>query len=125
MRRLVIVAGVAQLVLCACAVPANETEQRAVLIEPSLETRAELQGAVDRALNGVSVLLAKGALTIDDQLIVERRPIRDASGRILLGREEDRPQHFHLVRIGERCVLVHDESGQRSELKTARCRALP
>jgi len=114
-----------QLVLPACAAPANETEQRAVLIEPSAETRAELQGAVDRSLNGVSVLLAPGVLTIDSQLIVERRPIRDASGRILLGREEDRPQHFHLVRVGDRCVLVHDESGRRSELKTARCRALP
>ncbi|HVO12343.1 MAG TPA: hypothetical protein VMX54_16490 [Vicinamibacteria bacterium] len=94
----------------------------AVLTHPSEESRAELQRVVSRALNRETVTLADDALTADGTLIVERTARRDAQGRPLQGLEtRDRPEHFRLVRSGWRCVLLHENSGQRYTLKSATC----
>jgi len=124
-RLLVVAAGTVQLALCACAAPALEPEQRALLMSPGAEVREELRRAVSDSFHGAPVVLADDALTMSSELIVERTPVRDASGRILSGREEDRPQHFHLVTAAGACVLVHDASGRRTILKAAHCSPAP
>lgn len=126
MRRLLVVAaGATQLALCACAAPALEPERRALLVAPGAEVREELRRAVGDAFHGAPVVLADDALTTSSELIVERTPVRDASGRILSGRDEDRPQHFHLLTAAGACILVHDASGRRTVLKTAHCSPVP
>jgi len=93
----------------------------AVLTNPTAETRAELAGAVSRALNGAPVTIADSALTADDVLIVERTPRRDGRGLEIDGRVNGRPERFRLLKSGSRCVLVHEGSGQRWPLESATC----
>jgi len=117
------VAAAVQVALCACAAPASEPEAPALLVAPDTQARDELRRAVSSALNGAPIVLADDALTRASELIIERTPARDATGRLLSGREFGRPEHFHLVASGTRCTLVHDGSGQRFVLAAATCTA--
>ncbi len=100
----------ALLLLSACA--SAQPDVPAVLDNPSQESRAELARAVSAALNGVPVRLADDALTHDSLLIIEKAHT---------GRDLDRPEHFHLVKAGTQCVLVHERTGRRLPLALARC----
>jgi len=124
-RLLAVAVGATHLALCACAAPTLEPEQHALLMSPGAEVREELRRAVSDAFHGAPVVLADDALTTTSELIVERTPVRDASGRILGGRDEDRPQHFHLLSASGACILVHDASGRRTVLQTAHCGPAP
>ena len=72
-------------------------------------------------LNGAPVTLADDALTRDSLLIIERAHPRDANGVPLSGRDLDKPEHFHLVKMGERCELVHERTGKRTTLASTTC----
>ena len=39
----------------------------------------------------------------------------------LSGRELDKPEHFRLVKMGERCELVHERTGKRTTLASTTC----
>jgi hypothetical protein len=93
----------------------------AVITSPTAESRAELARTVSHALNGASITLADDALVRESTLIVERARPRDLEGRPLTGRETGRPEHFHLVKSGARCVLVHEGSGRRWTLASTTC----
>ncbi len=84
----------------------------AVIVEPTPESRAALLQAVTDAL-GVEPLLADDALTRGSTLIIERRHLE--------GRERALPEKFHLLKIGERCVIVHERTGRRSPLVQTKC----
>jgi hypothetical protein len=111
MRRL-IAAGL----LASCATPGGrrlaEEGVPAVIVEPTPESRAALLQAVTDAL-GVEPLLAEDALTRGSTLIIERRHLE--------GRERSLPEKFQLLKIGERCVIVHERTGQRSPLVQTKC----
>jgi hypothetical protein len=62
---------------------------------------------------GVEPLLADDALTRGGTLIIERRHLE--------GRERALPEKFQLLKIGERCVIVHERTGQRSPLVQTKC----
>jgi hypothetical protein len=116
---------IAQLALAACAAASGTSERPALLVAPDAQVRAELSQAVASAFDGAPVALADDALTKDSALVIDRTPARDASGKLLSGRDLGKPEHFHLVAIGTRCLLVHDRSGRRFELTTATCTAAP
>lgn len=118
--------GLHLIVLCACTTPQAAVqptgrEQPARISNPSPEVQAELLAAVTSALRNNAITIADDALTKSSVLIIERVPARDANGRPLSGRDLDRPQHFDLLKDGERCILVHRQTAQRYPLKTARC----
>lgn len=114
-------AALATLLLSGCVPRLAPRDVPAVLINPGVRAREELARDVSRALDGAPVALADSALTTSDVLIVGRTERRDAQGRDLNGRERGRPDHFRLVKSGARCVLVHEETGRRSTLRSATC----
>lgn len=113
------------LLMAACAMSQAQPDTPAVITQPSAASRAELLAAVGALLEVGNVTLADDALTRSSALIIERVRSRDASGRQLSGRDFDRPQHFQLLRSGGRCVLLHQESGKRTELRETACEPAP
>jgi hypothetical protein len=113
----------ALIVLSACARGLTQAETPAVIDNPTDASRAVLVAAVRAALNGTSVTLAEDALTRDDVLIIEPLRPRDARGTPLSGRDLDHPEHFRLVKVGAKCILVHERTGERQALASTRCRA--
>jgi hypothetical protein len=85
------------------------------------ESRAELHRTVTDALGGRSVTLADDALTQSSTLTLEHAAPDDAQGRAATGRDLGRPERFRLLRVGGRCVLVHESDGARAVLVQARC----
>ena len=112
-----LVAGYVALSGCT-SMPAAQAEP-AVLDDRSAQGREELARLVAEALNRPSVLLADDTLLHEDVFIVERRPRRDANGVLLNGRETEAPQHFRLIKQGEDCYVVHEESKRQWHLKQA------
>lgn len=116
-----IVALSALVLLSACASVAGQNGP-AVLTEATTETHAELVKVVSAALNVPTVTIAADALTTDSELIIERAPARDAAGVRLQGRELSQPERFQLIRVRNRCVLVHARTQAEYGLSSATCR---
>jgi hypothetical protein len=93
----------------------------ALIAKPTAESRAEIARLVSRALRGAAVSLADDAFVRESALVVERARPRAIEGAPAVGREARRPDHFRLVKSGRRCVLVHEESGQRFSLVSTAC----
>jgi hypothetical protein len=110
--------------LAGCAHSQAQPERPAVIEKPGDAARAELQSVVAGMLGVNDVVLAANALTQSAVLFVEQGNQRDASGRQLDGRNLGRPEEFHLLRSGTRCVLLHVNKGTRRELRHIQCRAL-
>ena len=86
-----------------------------LIVDPSPESRAELESIVSAALNGREVVIADDALSTDSLLIIEPSH--------LMGRDLRRPEHFRLVLSGSSCVLVHQGTDARYELTETNCTA--
>lgn len=106
--------------LAGCQSGSARGEMPARIIDPTPESRAELETVVSGALGG-EVTLADNALTTDSRLIVERKVHRDVQHGRIMGRDPGQPDQFRLIKQGERCMLVHVGSGRQWELKQARC----
>jgi hypothetical protein len=102
------------------AVGACATELPARIVAPTPESRSELSGAVSAALGGIAVTLAEDALTESSVLTLEHAPT-GADARAATGREVGRPERFRLLKVGLRCVLVHDSDGARTVLAHTSC----
>lgn len=103
-----------------CALGNDTTDAPAVIAEPTNASRAELASAVNAAL-GMDVALAADALTQRSILTIERKPIRDDSGRRIEVAERAPPETFRLVRRGEQCVLIHERTQRETLLKATKC----
>ncbi len=103
------------LALAACRTGAVRAEVPARVVDPTPESRAELQHVVSSTLGGRAVTIADDALTKDSLLIIEPKN--------LTGRDLGKPDHFRLVLSDSRCVLVHQESDARIELTETSCAA--
>jgi len=101
--------------------PSSEADPPALLLAPDSETRQELAHTVSAALNGASVHLADDAFTTDSSLIITRAERRDAAGRLLMGRSNEKPERFDLIKRGDACILVQERTARRWRLKSARC----
>lgn len=102
--------------------PNAQPEMPAVLVEGNAESRANLVKVIGEML-GTSVSLADDALTASDTLLIERKRLRDASGRQMIGRDVGYPDVFKLVKSGDQCILIHESSKKRSVLESSRCQA--
>jgi hypothetical protein len=98
-----------------------QSDAPALLVAPDAAARNEVQRAVTSALQRSDVTLAEDALTRDSLLIIERTAARDPTGQRLSGRDYDRPEQFQLVASNGRCALIHQRTGSRHELPSARC----
>ena len=105
-----------------CQTMTGNDEVPAVIADPTAESRAELLGVVQDAMSGAPVRIADDALTTTSVLIIQRMPQKDLEGRPLTGRDLGRPEHFKLVTNGTKCVLLHEESGERRVLRRTRCK---
>jgi len=111
----------ASLFTAACNNLSAAHDVAAVISEPSVESRTELLRVVSTALNGDQVLLADDALTRNSLLTIERNPPRNLQDRQLTGRQLGRPEQFRLVMQGSDCILVHQSSGERWQLRETNC----
>jgi len=109
--------------ITACTTTPAAKDVPAIIVGSDMQSRAELESAVSKALNRTSVPLADDALTRDSILTVEPVRLRDPQGRIAQGRETRMPERFRLVKSGHHCVLVHERTGQRISLAHAKCAA--
>ncbi len=100
-------------------------ERPAVIARPDASSHADLLAAVRTALNAASVTLADGALTQDSLLLIESERPQDAEGRLLQGRETRTPERFRLVLVDSRCVLIHERTLRRYELRKTVCTSVP
>jgi hypothetical protein len=114
---------VALVTLAACRTMQAEVDTPAVVVRPTPESRAAVAQAVRTALEGRPVTLADDALTDDGVLVIERTWVRDPSGSPLNGRDLGvaEPERFHLVKSGDRCILVHDRTNRRVALIGTAC----
>ncbi len=112
---------VAAALLSACAALPVARDIPALITGPTEESRAALRQAVSEAFNGIKVTLADDALTKSSLLTIERRPIRDVRGRLLMGRELGMPHQFRLIKNGSRCALVRLSNDRRWVLAGTRC----
>jgi hypothetical protein len=80
----------------------------AVIVNPTPESRAELQRAVSEMLSGADVMLADDALTHSSILTIERRRTGSLDNPPVSGRDLGSPERFHLLLTGTGCVLVHE-----------------
>ncbi len=112
-------------VITACTTSPAAKDLPAIIVRPDARSRAELQAAVSKALNRTSVILAEDALTHNSSLSIEPVRLRDRQGSLAQGRAQGRetrmPEQFHLLKSGHHCVLVHESTGQRTELANTKC----
>lgn len=108
-------------ILSACNHVSAKNDVPAYVVNPTKESRFELEKAVSRALNGIPVTLADDALTKDDRLIVERKRHVDAQGNLIMGLETEMPHQFRLVKNNNKCILIDQANGKRMELTQTIC----
>ena len=93
----------------------------AVIVNPTPESRAELQRAVSEMLSGGDVMLADDALTQSSVLTIERRRAGSLDNPPLSGRDLGSPERFHLLLTGTGCVLVHESDEATVPLTETDC----
>ena len=93
----------------------------AVIVNPTPESRAELQRAVSEMLSGADVLLADDALTQSSILTIEHRRTGSLDNPPLSGRDLGSPERFHLLLTGTGCVLVHESDEATVSLPETDC----
>lgn len=115
------------LLIAAGCVPTHSSavpEDPAYIVRPSPESRAALRQAVERSLE-TEITLDDDALTHDSTLVVERAARADL-GHAALTRGEDphapgAGERFHLIRVLDHCVLVHDRTNRHFDLLGTLC----
>ncbi|HEY5806458.1 MAG TPA: hypothetical protein VIT67_00730 [Povalibacter sp.] len=112
------------LCLAGCAHSQPPADSPAVIVNPSIESRAELRAVVATALDAADVTIADDALTQSATLFIERGQKRDARGQPLSGRELGRPERFDLIISAGKCVLVRASDSKRFPLPHTSCNAI-
>jgi hypothetical protein len=109
------------IILLVLLVSACRTPVPALITNPGLETRQELEETISAAMNGAQITLAEDALTVSSVLVIERGMQRGINRPPELGRDMGQPYRFQLFITGTQCVLVDEQSGQHMPLKTVEC----
>jgi len=118
MKMMLIPVCAVALVGCKNVVP--DAERAALIVNPTDESRAALQQAVDAALH-TSVALADNALTDTSLLVIERQVPRSIEGAPAQGRTMEMPFQFRLVTDGTNCVLIDQRDESRYVLANTEC----
>jgi len=108
---------------CGGAQGGGLSDNPAVVVHPTAETRAAVVQAVTRALSHAPVSVDDGALATTGVVIVEPSELKMTeqmnSGRD--PREPSRSERFHVVLRSERCYLLHDRTFSYYELIGTTC----
>lgn len=127
-RRLRVIMSGLGTALMAGACQTTATPVPAVLSETSPEVTAALGTAASKALNGVDVTLAPDVLTTSSTLVLETKIPQTLDGNRYTGLLNDRarpaPDVFKLMKTGNTCYLLHEESGKKMPLGNMKCQAL-
>ncbi|HLT91895.1 MAG TPA: hypothetical protein VKZ85_13235 [Woeseiaceae bacterium] len=107
----------------AAALPAGH--RPAVVVNPTPESRAELERVIGDMLFGADVTLSDDAFTQSSLLVLERARIRRLGQPQLPGRDLGMPERFRLLTTGTECVLVHETNNARYELPATECAPEP
>ncbi len=108
--------------LTGCQTLATDDDVAARITNPTADSRAALQEAVNDALD-TDVMLADDALTDTSVLTIERNPPRSMENLPAQGRNMDGPMQFRLVKNGDDCVLIYTNDDSRRKLANTRCTA--
>ena len=117
-------------VLLACALVvflpgcASQTPRPALIDQPSNETLATLTAAASSLLNGRTVRLASNAFTQTPKLSVAPGRSNTPKGRLASGRIIVLPDELQLLRIGQRCALMHVATQKQTDLEGVSCNAI-
>lgn len=111
----------AMVLLSSCRTPQPGAGVPALIVNPTQQGREELARAIGEALDGATVMLADDALTAESTLAIERQSRRDPNGLLAQGRERAMPEQFQLVKLGDRCALVHQRTGKQFPLPGVEC----
>lgn len=99
-------------------------EPRAYLMRATPESHEAVSRAVQEALAVPHVALAPDVLTQQSSFEVGRDQLGSDPRPMLGGRDPAGPgptERFHLVKIAEHCVLVHDRTDRHYDLAGATC----
>ncbi len=116
-----VITGVA-LAMVGCQTLASGADVPARITNPTDNSRAALQSAVNDALN-INVTLADDALTDSSVLTIERNPPRSMRSPPAQGRNMDTPIQFRLVLSGSECILIDQGDNSRYLLEKTTCAA--
>ena len=100
-----------------------DADVAAVIVNPTFDSRASLQHAINVAMETV-VLLADNALTQTSVLTIERNLPRSFDSAPAQGRVMNPPIQFRLVKNGEYCILIDQRDGTRHHLENTHCVAV-
>lgn len=106
--------------LLGCQTISSGADQPAIISSANDASRADLQRAVNSALN-TDVALAADALTDTDILIIERSHAQRIGGLPADGRMMDLPVQFRLVLRDGDCVLIDQRNNSRYSLPGTTC----
>lgn len=73
------------------------------------------------ALHGRSVTLMPDSFTKRSTLIMDPVFATGPDGNPVMGRSTQRPDHFNLMKRGQSCVLIHEETGKETILDGVAC----
>ncbi len=108
------------LVLAGCKTIGSGDDLPARLTNPTVESQASLQQAVNDAMN-MNVTIANDALTNSSLLILERNPPRSMQNLPATGRNMDSAIQFRLAINGSDCVLIDTRDASRYPLENTTC----
>jgi hypothetical protein len=114
---------IALVAIAACGGARVAPETRAYIVSPTPESRQAVAHAVALALAIGFIALDEDAFTRDSSLEIVRSQAHDPRPAIA-GRDQGAPgvsERFHLVKIGEHCVLVHDRTDRHYDLMGTSC----
>lgn len=103
-----------------CKTIGNGDDLPARVTNPTIESRAALQQAVDNAMN-MKVTISEDALTNSSLLILERSPPRSMQNLPATGRNMDPAIQFRLAINGPDCVLIDTRDQSRYTLENTTC----
>ena len=107
---------------CQSAGPDEPGGVSALVAESTPASTTEIRDVVEKALPGRRILLANDAFTKSSLLVIERRRHERLDGTFSAGVADEAPHRFRLVLVGEKCELVHLNTGKRHALNRTRCR---
>ena len=115
--------SIALVAIAGCGAATGAPENPAHIVHATPESRQALERAVAQALEVGHIMLDDDALTQDNTLTITRSQLGD-SRALLGGHDPGAPgpsERFHLVKIGEHCVLVHDVTNHHYDLIGTDC----
>ena len=111
--------------LAGCASMDYSQAEPAVLVNADGKVLNDIETLISGLLDNRRVLLASNVLKTDNRLIIEQNSnMMDPQGNMADGRMRAKPDHFRLLTLDGKCVLLHEQTGEYYPMDSVRCRPL-